>query len=675
MNNKNLIIVESPNKIKTIQSYVGDDYEVIATYGHLRELNKTKGYDYNTFEPYWQVVGSKTRNSKEPIIKEIKKHAKKANQIYLATDPDREGEAISWHVWDILTEEERAKCRRITFNEVTKTAILNAIENYREIDMDLVNSQFARRILDRLIGYKLSALVKKTQHAISAGRVQSVALMFVVNRQLERLQFVPSKWLEITATLENGVDLIFTGKNCTAKPYEDSETNTFRFALKEDAEKVFNKLTDNFVLTKIDDPKKTKGDAQKPITTDKLLQMASTNLGWSATKTTSVAQKMFEGVEINGNQIGLISYPRTDSERLSLDFTNATKEFILDKFGEAYYNKDFVVSKVSKNKEKQLNVQDAHEAIRPVDVNITPESIKDSVTPQIFKLYNLIWTRTVSSMMNVPLFNKHNLYFENEHEEFFASYKDIAFDGYYVLDYYAKTVKQYKQKFPNMEVGKVYKGKAELIEKEKQPPAYFTEASLIAALKESGVGRPSTYATMTKIGEERGYVYKDSQKLIPTDVGMNVIGELKKDFPQIMTPEFTVDMENELDKIANGEDSWNGYLESFAPNFESQLKEVYANLPKVELEKVGRMCPNDGSELVYRTSKYGTKFIACSAFPKCKYTESIPDANKTGESCPECGSELIIRINKKKKPFTGCSNYPDCKYIKSNSKSKKTNLE
>ena len=664
---RNLIVVESPNKIKTIKSYVGDNYEVIATYGHLRELNKTRGYD-SSFDPRWQVVGYKTKNSKEPIIKEIKKEAKKADVIYLATDPDREGEAISWHVWDILDEQQRAKCRRITFNEVTKTAILNAIENYRDIDMDLVYSQFARRILDRLIGYKLSALVKRTQHAVSAGRVQSVALMFVVNRQLERLKFVPSKWYEINATLKNGVELTYTGKNCNAKKYtEVSETtNDFKFAELNEAQAIFDKLDNKFKLTKIEEPKKTKGDVQKPITTDKMLQMASTNFGWSATKTTSVAQKMFEGVEIDDKQIGLISYPRTDSERLSADFIEATKTYILNTYGEAYYNKDFGSAKPTKSKEKQLNIQDAHEAIRPTDISITPESIKDKVNSQIYKLYNLIWTRTISSMMNTPMFKKHSLYFENQNEEFYTSYKEIDFDGYYVLDFYSKTVKQFEQKFPSMEIGQEYEGKAELVEREKQPPSYFTEASLIAALKDSGVGRPSTYATMTRIGEERGYVYKESQKLIPTDLGMNVIGELKNDFNEIMTPEFTVDMENELDKIANGSDYWKKYLEDFAPKFEGKLKEVYENLPKPVVEKVGRACPECGSDLVYRTSKFGTKFIACSGFPKCKYTESIDDSNKTGESCPDCGHDLVIKINKKKKPFVACSNYPNCTYIKPN---------
>lgn len=663
---KNLIIVESPNKIKTIKSFVGDNYEVIATYGHLRELNKTKGYDAKTFDPYWQVVGYKTKNSKEPIIKDIKKEAKKSDIIYLATDPDREGEAISWHVWDILDEKEREKCRRITFNEVTKNAVLSAIENYRQIDMDLVYSQFARRILDRLIGYKLSALVKKTQHAISAGRVQSVALMFVVNRQLERLNFVPSKWYEINATLTNGVQLQFTGKDCTAQRYtEGSDSNNeFRFANKDEALKIFEQLNEWFTLTKIEKPKQTKGDLQKPITTDKLLQMASTNLGWSATKTTSIAQKMFEGVEIDGNQIGLISYPRTDSERLSADFIGVTQNYITETFGNDYLNTEFSNNKVHKNKDKQLNVQDAHEAIRPVDITLTPNDVKEKVDAQIYKLYNLIWTRTIACLMNPPVFKKHNLYFDNNGHEFYTSYKEIDFKGYYILDFYAKILKQYQQKFPDMQVSQKYEGKPEWVECEKQPPAYFTEASLIAALKESGVGRPSTYATMARIGEERGYVYKEAQKLIPTDMGMNVIAELKMDFSNIMTPTFTVNMENTLDEIANGQEYWKDYLENFAPTFENRLKEVYKNLPKEELEKVGRPCPKCGADLVYRMSKYGTKFIACSGFPKCKYTESIEEAQKTGETCPECGHDLIIKMNKRKKPFVGCSNYPNCKYIK-----------
>ena len=660
-----LIIVESPNKIKTIQSFLGDGYNIIATCGHFRELNKKRGYNPETFEPIWQIIENKNgKNSKQYIINEIKEAAEKASEIYIATDPDREGESIAWHVFDILDKKNQQKCERITFNEITKKAILESLKNPRQIDLNLVNSQFARRILDRIIGYKLSNFTKKTLNALSAGRVQSVALFFVVERFLERLNFVPSNWYEIYGILENGMKLSFVGANCKFKKYDDNSNSThlFKFANKDDALSIFNELTNNFELTKIHEPKITKGESLKPITTDKLLQMASSAYGWNASKTTFVAQKMFEGIDLNNQHIGLISYPRTDSERLSEDFCKETFSFIKNNFGEDYINKNFDKNLNNKNN----NIQDAHEAIRPTDINLLPSKIKNLVDSSIFKLYSLIWYRTISSLMMPPMFLKHELEFMNNKHDFYCSYKEIHFKGYYVLDYYSKALEEYQKSFPNFKVNEIYKGESSIEEKEKSPPPYYTEATLIATLKDSGVGRPSTYSKMASIGDERGYTYKEQNKLIPTELGVEVRNVLKKDFGDIVTPKFTANMENELDKIANGSLNWQQYLKDFTPAFLEKVNESYKNIPKAEVEHTGRTCPKcNKNELLIRMSKLGSKFIACSGFPSCKYTESLEPEQSLNEKCPNCNGDLVIKMNKKRQKFIACSNFPNCKYVRS----------
>lgn len=660
-----LIIVESPNKIKTIQSFLGDSYNIIATYGHFMELNKKKGYNTETFEPIWQIIHDKNgKNSKENIIKEIKSAANKATKIYIATDPDREGESIAWHVYDILDKKNQKKCERITFNEITKKAILESLNHPRQIDMNLVHSQFARRILDRIIGYKLSNFTKRSVNAISAGRVQSVALLFVVERLLERLNFIPSNWYEIYGILDNGVKISFIGSKCKFEKYNDnsSSVHLFKFANKNDALKILNDLSNDFILKNISEPKQTKGDSLKPITTDKLLQMASSTYGWNANKTTFVAQKMFEGIDINNQHIGLISYPRTDSERLSEDFCNETFEFISKNFGNEYINENY-----SKNLNKNTNnVQDAHEAIRPTDINLLPSKIKNLVDDSIYKLYSLIWYRTISTLILPPNFLKYELEFENNGHDFYYSFKQINFKGYYILDYYAKALEEYEKPIPNFIINNKYLGEPILEEKEKTPPPFYTEATLIAALKDSGVGRPSTYSKMASIGDERGYTYKEQNKLIPTDLGVEVIKVLNKDFSDIITPKFTANMEDELDKIANGKLDWKTYLSEFAPSFLEKVKESYKNLPKIEVENTGKICPKcNKNELLIRTNKIGTKFIACSRFPSCKYTESIEENDNLDESCPECNHQLVIKMNKKKQKFIACSNFPKCKYVRS----------
>lgn len=666
---KNLIIVESPNKIQTIKSYLGSNYDVIASYGHLREMDPKVGYDKVTYQPNWVVIKDvNTKTSKTKIIQQIVKSAQDADVVYLATDPDREGEAISWHIYDLLKDADKSKCQRITFNEISKKAIISAIENKHDLDMNLVYSQFTRRIIDRLVGYKLSDLVRRTVYGKSAGRVQSVALMFIVSRELERRNFVSSKWYEISAELQNGLVLTYTANNQNFKPYNDSSANkyNFKFAELSDAQSVIKKLTNEFKFVKYLPDKETKGDKYVPLTTDKMLQIAGTSLGWSASKTTLVAQKLFEGIELNGRHLGLITYPRTDSERINEDFIHEAQNYLNQRYGQEYVNFDYQPG-TKKTKKKDENIQDAHEAIRPVDVSLTPEDVKPFVDESAYKLYNLIWSRTMCVLMNSPIYSTKGMIFDNQDHEFYAAHKEIKFKGYLILNFYNKTVNSFNDKLPNLVENNLYKGEAKLNEFDKQPPAYFTEATLIAALKESGVGRPSTYAAMSKISETRGYVTKEGQKLIPTEMGMRVIEELMKDFPEVVDSKFTANMEQELDKIANGDEKWISYLEKFAPEFENKIKIVFktnAEKKKNDIDYVGRNCPKCNSPLVVKESRFGSKFIACSGFPKCKYAEFDNSNNYTGEECPECGGKLIKRFNKKQQMFIGCSSYPNCRYVK-----------
>ena len=666
---KNLIIVESPNKIQTIKSYLGSNYDVIASYGHLREMDPKVGYDKVTYQPNWVVIKDvNTKTSKTKIIQQIIKSAQDADVVYLATDPDREGEAISWHIYDLLKEIDKSKCQRITFNEISKKAIISAIENKHDLDMNLVYSQFTRRIIDRLVGYKLSDLVRRTVYGKSAGRVQSVALMFIVSRELERRNFVSSKWYEISAELQNGLVLTYTANNQNFKPYNDSSANkyNFKFAELSDAQSVIKKLTNEFKFVKYLPDKETKGDKYVPLTTDKMLQIAGTSLGWSASKTTLVAQKLFEGIELNGRHLGLITYPRTDSERINEDFIHEAQNYLNQRYGQEYVNFDYQPG-TKKTKKKDENIQDAHEAIRPVDVSLTPEDVKPFIDESAYKLYNLIWSRTMCVLMNSPIYSTKGMIFDNQDHEFYAAHKEIKFKGYLILNFYNKTVNSFNDKLPNLVENNLYKGEAKLNEFDKQPPAYFTEATLIAALKESGVGRPSTYAAMAKISETRGYVTKEGQKLIPTEMGMRVIEELMKDFPEVVDSKFTANMEQELDKIANGDEKWISYLEKFAPEFENKIKIVFktnAEKKKNDIDYVGRNCPKCNSPLVVKESRFGSKFIACSGFPKCKYAEFDNSNNYTGEECPECGGKLIKRFNKKQQMFIGCSSYPNCRYVK-----------
>lgn len=666
--NKDLIVVESPNKIKSIQSYVGDNYVITATGGHIRELAKRGGYDPETYDLRWEVIKQPNgKHSKQEQIDEIITLSKKANKIFLATDPDREGEAISWHVYDILPTKEKEKVQRITFNEITQKAIQKAIENQHDLDINLVGSQFARRIVDRVIGYRLSNLVQRNLHGQSAGRVQSIALLFVVERELERQKFVKEEWYQIEGTIENDIFVSLRKLPYEVPLYKPTENgdSDIKFLDKSDAQYVIDNLDDWFEVYKVDEPKKTTAEQQIPLTTDKLLQMAATHLSWSSTKTTSVAQQMFEGVQIGDEHIALISYPRTDSERLSDDFVTNTYHYIEETFGSEYVSKSGI-----KSSKKTQNVQDAHEAIRPIDVYTTPNAIKTLVSSDVYKLYNLIWTRTLSALMVPPSFNKQVIRFVNNGYKFYTSYKTVISKGYWVLDFYSKQLSIYSFLPPIINVGDKFKKKQiNLVEKETLPPPYYTEATLIAALKNAGVGRPSTYASMATIGTKRGYINKDNGKLIPTQHGMEIIKKLQDSFPKIISAEFTSQMEDKLDLIANGDIEWKEPVREFIPTFLSDVKKAYSQIEKKPYETIpDRVCPECGSLLQIKFSKRNVSFIACSAFPKCRFAESLEEKEILDEKCPECSNNLLKRKNRKNKLFIGCSGYPNCNYIKTTNK-------
>ncbi|AJQ45427.1 DNA topoisomerase I [Ureaplasma diversum] len=668
---KDLIVVESPNKIKSIQSYVGDDYVIAATGGHIRELAKRGGYDPQTYDLRWEVIKQpNSKFSKQEVINDIINLAKKADKIFLATDPDREGEAISWHVYDILPDQEKERVQRITFNEITKKAIQKAIDDQHDIDINLVGSQFARRIFDRVIGYRLSSLVQRNLRGQSAGRVQSIALLFVVQRELERQRFVKEEWYQVEGTIQNNIFVSLRKLPYQVPLYKQSESSDsdIRFLNKEDAQYVIDNLGDWFEVYKVDEPKTTSGDQQIPLTTDKLLQMASNYLNWSSAKTTSVAQQMFEGIQIGEEHLTLISYPRTDSERLSDDFIVSAHDFITETFGNEYINLNGI-----KSSKKTANVQDAHEAIRPIDVHTTPNMIKPLVSADVFKLYNLIWTRTLSALMNPPKFHKQIIRFINNEYKFYTSYKTVISKGYWILDFYSKQLELYSFLPPVIKVGDKFKKKQiNLVQKETLPPPYYTEATLIAALKNAGVGRPSTYASMATIGTKRGYINKDNGKLIPTQHGIEIIKKLQESFPQIISAEFTSQMEDKLDLIANGEMEWKEPVKEFIPGFLRDVQKAYTEIEKKPYETVpDRVCPQCSGDLQIKFSKRNVSFIACSNFPKCRFVESLDEKEILDEKCPECSNNLIKRKNRKNKLFIGCSGYPNCNYIKTTNKSNK----
>lgn len=661
---KKLVIVESPSKSKTIEKYLGKDYEVVSSKGHIRDL-ATRGKDglgvdfENQFAPTYSIS-----REKKDTVKELKKKAETASFVYLATDPDREGEAISWHLADELGLNV-ADENRVIFNEITKDAVIKAFDAPRTIDMDLVKSQETRRILDRIIGFKLSKLLQTKIRSKSAGRVQSVALKLVVDREKEILAFVPEEYWTVEAAFLNEGHVIET----KAERYKNKK---LEIKNKEEADVVLGATSGSFSIKKLE-TKERKKQPKMPFITSTLQQEASTRLSFPARKTMRVAQKLYEGVSLGHVTEGLITYMRTDSTRLSDVFVSDARDYITETYGKKYTG-------TYRKRTQSENTQDAHEAIRPTNVTRTPESIKTYLTADEYKLYRFIYYRALASLMTPAVFDAVSVVFTQNEYDFNGSGQTMKFDGYLkVYDY-----EQSKDKLVGViDESKLYDAqKIEGIQHFTQHPPRYTEARLIKELEELGIGRPSTYSMILDTIVSRGYVTYDAQSetnkskaFKPTEQGLLTNDSLQSHFSTIINANYTANMESELDRIAEGEENNVEALQRFVDAFYPLLDEANEKMEKLEIEKVGEACPECGGELVYRNGRYG-KFIACNNFPKCRYIRSLEERKReepelTGEDCPECGSPLVKRKSRFGTYFVGCSSYPKCRYIKPQEKKAK----
>lgn len=651
---KKLVIVESPSKSKTIEKYLGPDYSVVSSKGHIRDLATTGkgglGIDVeDDFKPTYKVS-----SDKKEIVKDLKARAKKADEVYLASDPDREGEAISWHLAQELGLD-TADLNRVIFNEITKNAVLEAFEHPRTIDLNLVKSQETRRMLDRIIGFKLSKLLQNKIQSKSAGRVQSVALRLIVERENEIKAFKSEEYWTIDALIKKNKKEFKAGliRVDGKKPELKNE---------EDTQKVLDRCNGEFVIDKIERKVKSKA-ARLPFITSTLQQEASTKLGFSSKKTMQVAQKLYEGISLGGHTEGLISYMRTDSTRLSDVFVKDAFNHIENTFGKNYVG--FVHQKNSQN------AQDAHEAIRPTNVINTPDSVKEYLTNDQYKLYKLIYSRALAYLMAPSKSDVVTATISNNGCEFTANGSIITFDGYLAI---YKDYEQTKDELlPDLEEKEVLEhvqldGKQHFTE----PPARYSEARLIKDMEEKGIGRPSTYAMIIDTIQARGYVSLEkasegskTKVFFPTEQGILTDKKLQEFFSSIINVSYTANMEKDLDEIAEGQRDNIQELREFYDQFMPLLDHAYENMEKKELERTGETCPECGSELVYRNGRYG-RFISCLNFPTCRYTKAENEENnETDEVCPNCGSKLVMKKGRFGS-FLACSNYPDCKYIKSN---------
>ena len=646
---KTLVIVESPAKAKTIEKFLGKShYTVKASVGHVRDLPKsTLGVDIeNNFEPrYINIRG------KGDLIKELKKEAKKSKKVYLATDPDREGEAISWHLAFILGIDEKDECR-IEFNEITKDAIKKAIKNPRSIDLKLVDAQQARRVLDRLLGYQISPILwLKVRKGLSAGRVQSVTTKLICEKEREIEEFVPKEYwtLEIEAkTKDNEIVTLklVSFNNEKADLNNEEEVNNILDNIK-------NK---NLIVEKIESKSRRKS-APKPYTTSVLQQDAANKLSFTTKKTMIIAQELYEGVDIDGEgTVGLISYIRTDSKRISDEAKEKAKSYILDEIGENYY-KEYNDKKDNKEKKK---VQDAHEAIRPTSVLRTPDSVKSSLTKDQFKLYNLIWRRFVASQMEDSVFDVLNVDCKIGDALFRATGSVMKFDGYTKI--YNFTEREDKILPPINEGDELSINELLPNQHFTLPPARYTEASLVKTLEELGIGRPSTYAPTIATILNRGYVEKQGTSLHPTELGKIVTDILDINFQKFIDVDFTAQMENKLDEIEEGNIEWKSVVSEVYAPLKEAIEIAKEKVEKVNMdEETDEICELCGSNMVIKYGRFG-RFMACKNYPECKNTK--PLVNKVGVKCPKCKEgDIILRKSKKGKSFYGCSNYPECDFI------------
>lgn len=648
-----LVIVESPAKAKTIQKYLGPGYEVIASMGHVRDLPKSKmGVDKeNDFKPQYTDM-----KGKEDVIRELKKRAKKCDKVYLATDPDREGEAISWHIAQMLKLDMNDN-NRVAFNEITKTGVKNGMSNPHKIDVDLVNAQQARRILDRLVGYELSPFLwKKVKRGLSAGRVQSVAVRLVVDRENEIRAFVPKEYWSIDAKFtapgsRKVFDAALVAVDGEKLEIPDQAAADGLLARLENAE-----YTVKSVKKRV-----TKKQPAPPFITSTLQQEASRKLSFSAKRTMKAAQELYEGVDVEGvGAVGLITYMRTDSLRISDEAKAAAAEYI-----GTVYGKDYLPPEPRNFKSKN-NAQDAHEAIRPSTPELTPERVKSSLSSDQYKLYKLIWERFIASQMANALLDTVSADIEANGCTFRASGYSVKFDGFMVL-YVESTDSEdgSKKMLPELKADDKLKLKSITGNQHfTQPPARFTEASLIKALEENGIGRPSTYApTITTITSRR-YVEHEGKSLKPTNLG-EVITELMKDhFKKIVDAKFTAEMENNLDEVEHGEKNWVSTLHEFYDDFSKTLKKAEEAMDgkrvKVPDEETDVVCELCGRNMVIKYSKFG-KFLACPGFPECKNTKKI--VTETEGNCPRCGKKMLLKKSKKGRSFYGCEGFPDCSFM------------
>ncbi len=697
---KTLVIVESPAKSKTIKKILGNDYLIEASYGHIRDLPpKGLGFDVdNDFKPTFAIIPEKQK-----VVDNLNKIAKTADKIYLASDPDREGEAIAWHVKEVLKVPED-KIFRIEFNEITPKAIKDAVQNFRQIDMLKVKAQQTRQILDRLVGFKISPILweKLRNYRLSAGRVQSVALRMIVEREEEIEAFVPVEYWMIGAVLsKNNYEF-----EAELTKYKDKK---IEIKNKEEADKILKDLENaQYKVSKIT-PRDTKRNPQAPFITSTLQREASSKLGYGVSKTMQIAQKLYEGIELGEDgAVGLITYMRTDSVRVSDDAVNSAKDFILYNFGEKYYPK----TPNDYNKGKKKNVQDAHEAIRPSYIERTPESIKKYLTSEQYKLYKLIWTRFMASQMEAARIKNLTVDIDANEYNFKIGSSKVEFDGF--LKVYEDDREENPLKIPELKEGEILEFKKLLSEQHfTQPPARFSEASLVKQLEEYGIGRPSTYAPIITKIQQRGYVEKLDKALKPTLLGRTVSKQLCEYFKDIMNYEFTAGMELKLDEIAEDKANPIKVLKDFYSPFEKTVEDAKNNMGRVVIES-DKICPNCGRKMVVKTSRFGKQFLGCSGYPECKTMMSLegelPKTNseeeKTDYKCEKCGSETVIKtgpygkyyqcLNDKckarkaivissgvkcpkcekegrdgeliqrrsryGKTFFGCSKYPDCDY-------------
>ncbi|MBQ8281161.1 MAG: type I DNA topoisomerase [Lachnospiraceae bacterium] len=648
---KNLVIVESPAKAKTIQKFLGSNYTVVASGGHVRDLPVSKlGVDVEdgSYEPKYITI-----RGKGEVLAQLRKEVKKANKIYLATDPDREGEAISWHLKHVLKLEDK-NCYRITFNEITKNAVKNSIANARDIDMNLVDSQQCRRILDRFVGYMISPLLwAKVKRGLSAGRVQSVVLRLIADREDEIAEFKSTEYWSVEAGLRSGslkkpIEAKLTAKN--------GEKISIANAL--EAEKILSDLEKtDFVVSEVKKSERT-NKAPLPFTTSTLQQEASKVLGFSTVKTMRVAQQLYEGVKVKSHgTIGLISYLRTDSVRISEEAAAFAASFI-----ENNYGKEYADATVKSDKDKK-RIQDAHEAIRPTYVDITPASVKDELTREQFRLYQLIWKRFVASQMASAKIENASITINAGEYEFKSSASRVLFEGYLSVyndnDEDKKMSKQLHLPSENEVLEKIE------IKPEQhftQPPAHYTEASMVKTMEELGIGRPSTYAPTISLLLARHYIMKEKKNLYMTEIGEAVNNIMKKSFPTIVATDFTASLETLLDGVEAGAVNWKSIVENFYPDFNEAVKIASEEIENIEIqdEVSEEICDVCGRNMVIKYGPHG-KFLACPGFPECKNTKTFLE--KTGISCPNCGGELVIRKTKKGRRYFGCEKYPDCDFM------------